>query len=126
MLRKLWEAVHKRSNSLHVFIFLKFMMPVWVRMLLKIDEFVVYVPPGEMFWPSSMHKSFVLGFIPPLNPHKPWMLRGTLKVLGLVRTVSLLLRESSGNAGSVLRQLWLLLKRVESMSGVLARGLLLI
>ena len=45
--------------------------------------------------------------------------------MGLVRTVYLLLRESPGDAGSVQRQLRLLPKRVDSMSGVLDRGLII-
>ena len=63
---------------------------------------VVYAPPGANFWPSSMHGSFVLVFIYPLIPNMAWRFRGSPKVLGLERTVSLLLRESPGDAGSVL------------------------
>ena len=49
VLRKLGEPVHKRPNSLHVFIFPRLMMPVWGRLLLKMDHFVVYGPTGELF-----------------------------------------------------------------------------
>ena len=125
VLRQLWEAVHKRTNSLHVFICPKFMIPMYGRLLFKMDDLVVYVPPGEMFWPSSMHESFVPGFISPLIPHRPWWIRGTAKVLGLGRTVYLLIREIPEDSGSVLLQLQLLTKRVASMSLVLVRGLIL-
>ena len=72
-----------------------------------------------------MHELFVLGFIFALIPHKPWRIRGIPKVLVMERAVSFLLRESPGDAGSVLRQLQLLPNRVASMTGVLVQGFLL-
>ena len=72
VLRQLGEAVHKRTNSLHVFICLKLTMLVWVRLLLKMADLVEYGPPGEKFWSSSMHEIFFLGFISPLIPHRTW------------------------------------------------------
>ena len=125
MLRKLGESMHKHPISLHVFICPKLMMPVRRRLLLNMAKLVVYVPPGEMFWPSSMHESFVICFIYPLIPHRTWWIRGTTKVLGLVRTVSLLIQESPGYEWSVMSQLWLLTKRVASISGVFARVLII-
>ena len=123
--QELGEFVHKRTTGLHVFICPKLMIPVQERLLFKMVDLVVYVPPGETFWSSSMHKSFVLGFVFPLIPHRPWRIRGTPKVWGMVRTVYLLIRESTGYSGSVLRQLWFLLKKVASMSGFMEWGLLL-
>ena len=125
MLRKLGESMHKHPISLHVFICPKLTMPVWGRPLFNMAEFVVYDPPGAKFCPSSMHKLFVLGFIYPLISHRPWWIRVTAKVLGLVRAVSLLIQESPGDAGIVLLQLWLLPKRVDSMPGELVRELIL-
>ena len=125
VLRKLGEAVHKQPNSLHLFICPKLMMSVWGNMLFKMAELVAYVPPGDNFSPFSMHKSFFLGFIFPLIPHRTWWIRGTLKVIIMVRTVYLLLWESPWDAGSFLDQLRLLPKRVASMSVVLARVFLI-
>ena len=104
-----------------MFICIKLMIPVWVRLLFKMYDLVVYGPLGETFWPSSIHKSFVLGFISSLLPHRPWRLMGAPKVLGPGRKVYLLLRDIIGYAGSVLRQFRLLQNRVASMPGVLAR-----
>ena len=50
--RQLEEDVHKRPNSLHVFICHKLMMMVWGRLLFKMVDFVVYGPPGRNFWSS--------------------------------------------------------------------------
>ena len=107
------------------FICTKLTMPVWGMPLFNMADFVVYNPPGAKFWPSSMHESFVLGLIYPLISHRPWWIRVTAKVLGLVRAVSLLIQESPGDAGIVLLQLWLLPKMLDSMSGELARELIL-
>ena len=56
VLRLLGYSVHKRPNSLHVFICLKLMIPVWVRLLFKMANLAVYGPPegGGGVWPSSM------------------------------------------------------------------------
>ena len=125
LLRQLGEAMYKQPNILHVLIFLKLIMPVWGRLLFNIAGLVVYGAPAANFWLYSMHESSVLGLIFPLIPHRSWWIRETPNVLGLVRTVYLLLWEITGDTGSVLNQLWLLPKRVSSMSGVLAQGLLL-
>ena len=70
-------------QQLAYFICPKFMMPVWGRLLLNTDDFVIYGAPGGMFWPYSMHKFLVLGFISLLIPHRHWQLRGTPKVMVL-------------------------------------------
>ena len=62
MLRKIGEAVRKWPNGLHVFIFPKIMIPMWGRLLFKVDDLVVYDSPGGKFWSFSMHKLFVLVF----------------------------------------------------------------
>ena len=49
---------------------------------------------GGSFWTSSIHESFVLGFIYLLIPHRPLRLRETTKVLGMGRNVSFLIWES--------------------------------
>ena len=77
---------------------------------------MVYGPPGNLFWSTSNNESFVLGFVSPLLPHRPWKIRGTPKVLVLVRAENFLIQQIPGDIGSVLFQLWLLTKRVVSMS----------
>ena len=47
VLSKLGEAVHKQPNSLHVFICTKLMIPVWVSLLLKMTDLVIYGPLGR-------------------------------------------------------------------------------
>ena len=64
----------------------------------------------------SINKSFVLGFVLPLLPHRPWKLRGTPKVLVLVRAVTFLIQDIPGDTGSVLCQLRLLMQMVAPMS----------
>ena len=84
----------------------------------------VLVPPLVKFLPTSMYRYFVIGFVLPLILHSNWRIRGTLNIMGLGRTLSLMLHDSPRDAGSVLCQLQLILKRVDSMSGVLARVLI--
>ena len=118
---------HKCPDSLHILICLKLMITLWGTLLYKVIKLFIYAPPppqGVIFWPTSMSNSFVIVFISPLIPHRLWRLRGTPKILGLGRLVYYFLREIPGDADSVLCQLQLLPKRVASMLGVLAWGLL--
>ena len=46
VLRQLEEAVHKRTNGLHFFICPKLIIAVWVRILFKMADLVVYSPKG--------------------------------------------------------------------------------
>ena len=93
--------------------------------MFNMADLVLYVPPGGKCWPSSIHESFVPGFVSSLIPHMPWQLRGAPKVMGLGSKVSFMIWESTGDSGSALRQLRLLPKSVASISGVLEWGLLL-
>ena len=85
---------------------------------------MVYGPPGLKFCTTSIYKSFVFSFVAPIIPHRLWRLRGILKVTGLGRSMFYLLLESPGGAGSIMRQFWLLPKRVASVLGVMVWVLL--
>ena len=45
VLRKLGKAVHKRPESLHIFKFSKTMLPLWSKLIYKVEDLVVYPPP---------------------------------------------------------------------------------
>ena len=102
------------------------MMKMRGRLMFNMADLVVYVPPREMFWPSSMNELLVIGFFYPLIPQMPWQLRGTPKVMELVMEVYLMLWDSTWDSKSVLNQIWLPTKRVASILGVLEWVLLLI
>ena len=68
VLRQLGEAVHKRSNILHVLIFSKLMMPVCGRILFKKADLVVYGPSGGIFGhPQCTSRLFLVLY--PFSPH---------------------------------------------------------
>ena len=50
LLRESGDYVHKQPNILHVFICTKTMMMVWVGLLFKVADLVVYGPPGGGNW----------------------------------------------------------------------------
>ena len=56
-------------------------------------------PIGGKNISSLMHKSFVLGFVFSLIPHRPWQLRGAPKIMILGRAVYLLIQDIPGDAG---------------------------
>ena len=85
------EGCKNFPKAFIVFICTKLMMMLWGRLLIKIADLVVYIPPGETFWPYSMQKSFVLGFGFTFIPHRPWRIWGTPKFLKMIITVSLMI-----------------------------------
>ena len=68
MLRQLGEAVQKYTNSLHVFILTKLMMPVRGKMMFKMADLVVYGPLGGKVWPSSTQRVVSYWFHFPPHP----------------------------------------------------------
>ena len=55
-----------------------------------------------------MYRSFLIGFVSPLSPNRPWIIRAKPMVLGLVRTVYFLIRDIPGDSVSIILQLRLL------------------
>ena len=83
VLSQLGEAVHKQSDSLHIFICPKMMLTLCDKILYKVTGLVLYAPLGGGGL-TSLNDSFVVSFIFPLIAYRPWIIRGTPKVLLLV------------------------------------------
>ena len=75
------EGCARMAHHLACFICPKLMMLVWGRLMLKIDELVVYGPPGGEFWTSSMEESFFWFYFPP-HPTQAFSAQGDTQASG--------------------------------------------
>ena len=71
-----------------------------------------------------MYELLTIDFISPLICHSPWCLRGPPEGIVLEKVVAYFLGDIPRDLGIIMCQLCLLLKRVASMFGVLARVLI--
>ena len=71
------KAVHKRTDTYHIFVIPRLFTSRWMRLLYKLCDFVFHVQPGSRQWPSDMHEPLFIGISLPLLNRYPWTLRGT-------------------------------------------------
>ncbi len=69
------QGVHKHTDSYHVFLIPRLHSPLWLCMFYKLPNFVLNIPPGSEYWPSSMHKPLFIGISLPMFSRSPWTLR---------------------------------------------------
>ena len=83
----------KRTESTHVFICPKLMLPLWKRSLHKVADVVLECKAGQAFWPASAHEPLIIGLCFPFIRFPPWQIRNSPALLGVER----LLRSVWGN-----------------------------
>ena len=105
----------KRQSSLHVFVCPRLLCNEWLKQMHKMSDFTFEIPAGSSMWPANMHESLILAVALPFIRHPPWQLRGTPKVLRMVRDVRRLLKEDSMASRDLLLKFLLFCRRLSSM-----------
>jgi hypothetical protein len=117
------KAIHKRTDSYHIFLIPQLYSPLWLRMFYKLSDFVFKISPCSRHWPSSMHEPLFVDISLPLLPRNPWSLQGLLLLVELEGQLCQVL-SSCEEGGNILRQLLQTPRQVASMSEGVARKLL--
>ena len=99
------KAVHKRTDSFHIFVIPRLFTLRWMRLLYKLSDFVFHIQPGSRFWPSDMHEPLFVGISLPLLSRFPWSLRGTPLLVGLERQLCEVQRSGQDDGRHLLQQL---------------------
>ena len=99
------KAVHKRTDSFHIFVIPRLFTPRWMRLLYKLADFVFHIQPGSRVWPSDMHEPLFVGISLPLLSRFPWTLRGTPLLVGLERQLCKVQGSGQGDGRDILQQL---------------------
>ena len=78
------------------------MKPAWRKQLYKASDLIVNLPPGHPAWPKNMFEGLTIAFVLPFIRHRPWQLRGSIRVLGMGRQLSEMWKNDSTRERSVL------------------------
>jgi hypothetical protein len=123
-LEELRKAVIKRQDSMHIFVVPRLLKPEWLKQTFEASDVVFQVPIGCPFWPQKMFEPLTIGLCFPFISSPPWQLRGTLKMLAVVRQMRRVFKEESLVAGSVFCKLLLVRRRIRTMPENVVRRLL--
>ena len=99
------KAVHKRTDSYHIFVIPRLFTPRWTRLLYKLSDFIFHVQPGSRHWPSDMHEPLFIGISLPLLNRYPWTLRGTPLLVELEGQLRKVQGSGKGDGRDILQQL---------------------
>ena len=92
--------------------------------MIKESDFYFVVPTGTSFWPSDMHEPLTVFISFPLLSQQPWRFSGVPLLEELDRKLRKVWPNSEGRARSLLCQLCLHLRQLQSMSESMVRSLL--
>ena len=113
---ELRKACHKRQCSTHVFVCPRLLKPMWFKNLYKAADVVFDLKAGHTNWSSQRHEPLIVALCFPYLIHKPWMLRNTPPVHGLVRVLRRMWENSEESGLFTLREFCLFARTLESMS----------
>jgi hypothetical protein len=91
------------------------MTPQWLKQLYKASDIVFVLPLGLSVWPTEMFEACVVGLIFPFLSVTLWQLRGSPKMNALGRQLQKVWKDEALDAGDILRELCVLLKRLQSV-----------
>ena len=121
---ELRRARHKRQNSYHVFVCPRLMTNLWRKDLGKVVDFLFELPSGAPQWPSDTHEPLVVGIVLPFIRSQPWQLRRAPKLLGMARQLRRVFQTPDGDGRPLLRELFELPNRLDSVPARVVRKLL--
>jgi hypothetical protein len=115
-LMELATARHKRPYHQHLFICPRLFTSRWRKMLYKIADVVIDIPPGTWFWPSNMHEPLILGLVLRFSSVFPWLSRGQPRILELVRALRAVWTSVPGSERAILCELCTFPESLEALS----------
>ena len=124
MLEELLKTRHKRTDTYHVIVIPRLMLPQWRRLFNKVCDFTVEVSPGPSFWPDAMFEPMWVGVVLRFTHYRPWGFKRApvLMELGIRLRGVLLTSEVAGR--DILWKLWSFLRALLRVSERVARGML--
>jgi hypothetical protein len=100
----------------HIIVCPRLFTSQWRKLLYKLVDVVIEIPPGTSCWPSSMHEPLILGLTLRFASVAPWILRGHPRVLELVRSMREVWSLVPGTVRTLLCKLCTLPASLEALS----------
>jgi hypothetical protein len=119
-LEELLKARHRRTNTFHVVLIPRLMLPRWRCLFNKACDFTFVVSPGALFWPQNMYEPLWVGILLPLSIHRPWCFKRAPLLMEMERDLREVLSEGESDGGLILRKLLKLPGLMASMSANMA------
>ena len=104
-LEECMKAIHKRTDTFHIFLIPRLYSLSWLCMLYKLSDFVFAIPPGSQHWPRHMHKPLFIGISLPLVRCCPWSLWRMPLLVELERRLRKVLKAGEGDGRDILCEL---------------------
>ena len=123
-LEQLGQAIHKRPHHAHLVLIPRLMTSRWRKLLGKICDLVFTVPLGTEGWSISQFEPLIVGCYFPLIRYEPWRLRGTKMLERVERNLRELSLTTPGWGRLILRELFELSRRLDSLLSSVVRGVL--
>ena len=123
-LEELRKARIKRQDSSHVFLIPKLMTQLWLKQFYKAMDIVFFVSPVHTFWGPNNFESLAIGICFPYARYEPWQAKGSPKVYRMAGDLHRLFKQPDVVGRDLLRKLFLLLKRLPTMSEHVVRKVL--
>ena len=114
-IEELRKARHKRQNSFHIFVCPRLMKPLWFKQAYKAADMVFDLKAGHPYWSSARHEPLIVAVCFPYLNHKPWLLRDTPPIHGMVRLLRRLWENDQESGMLALRELCIFTRSLESM-----------
>lgn len=96
------QAIHKRSNALHIFICPRLMTARWYKTLIKATDLSVTIPLGTDFWSTDQHEPLMFCVAFPLSTYRPWKHGGTPYINHIGKNLPGLFQDNLAGASALL------------------------
>jgi hypothetical protein len=124
ILEEILKARHKQTDTCHVIVIPRLMAPRWRRLFHKVVDVSLVVDLGVSFWPTNMFEPLFVGIVFPFIRHRPWALKRAPLMVEVGRELRQVYKEGDVIGGRILRNLFKLSKRLNSVQASVALGLL--
>ena len=98
------QAIHKRSNALHIFICPRLMTARWNKTIQKASDLSITIPIGTVFWSKDQHEPLMFCVAFPLSTNRPWKHGGTPHIEHIGKNVPGMFQDNLAGASSMLRE----------------------
>ena len=114
----------KRPQATHVILVPRLLTLRWRKQLSKTSDLILTINCGPSFWDTTQHEPLLISVCFPLMRYKPWRLQGTPFLERAERSVREVQAAGERGLGTVLHELFVQARALESLPKHLVRQLL--
>ena len=101
MIEEFRKARLKRRESTHFVNIPRLFTTLWLKQLNKVSDIIIKIPPYFEFWNKEQFEPLYIAIAFPYIPHRPWVLKGSYKMLAMERHLCRVFKTPQVDAGSI-------------------------